>query len=205
MKRLLLVSLLLAGFGYRSAAQVSVITFDDLWTGGDFDITGSDYGGVYWEQGNAGFQGYTGGWVTGYNGSGAICYSPQNNIVNRWCSTLTGIAFPSVVDVEGAYFAIAATSGTSTTGVRVHGFLNGSEIETTGWFNQIGRTPVWFNMNLNGVDRIVIESVPTVLGAGWYGMDNFTYTVVPEPGVTTLTILGSILLLRRERGGRRAA
>lgn len=187
------VLLLLASFDYRSAAQIYTITFDDLAWGAGFDITGGWYDGVYWEQGNAGFQGYAGGWVVGYNGSGAICYSDPNDIVNKWGSTLTGMTFPSVVDVEGAYFAVAnSRGGPSTTEVRVHGYLNGLEIETTGWFDQIGDTPVWFNMNLSGVNRIVIESVATDNGAGWYGMDNFTYIAVPEPSVITLSILGLI-------------
>lgn len=115
---------------------------------------------------------------------------PPNDVFNFWGSTLTGISFPSVVNVDGAYFS-AQGAAVPTPGVRVRGYLNGVEVVTTGWFNGIVSTPQWFAMNLDGVDRIVVESVPNQSGSGgWFGMDNFTYTVVPEPQVCVLIIPG---------------
>ncbi|HRX86738.1 MAG TPA: immunoglobulin domain-containing protein, partial [Phycisphaerae bacterium] len=50
------------------------------------------------------------------------------------------------------------------------------------WFEAIGAKPAWFEMDLRGIDRLVIEAVPAVDGAGWYGLDDLTYTIVPARG-----------------------
>ena len=50
-------------------------------------------------------------------------------------------------------------------------------------------------MNLENVDRIVVESVAVDNGGGWYAMDDFTY--VPEPATFLLLSLGGLLLRRR--------
>ena len=121
----------------------------------------------------------------------------MRNIINAWGSTLMGIQFPGVVDVSGAFFAAQGTGSGITSGVRVHGYLGGIEVSTTGWFANIDETPDWFAMNAFGVDRIVVESVPTSNGGGWYGMDDLTFEVVPEPATMTILAIGGLLLRKR--------
>jgi hypothetical protein len=169
------------------AAQTTTLNFDDL--AQDTFLTGKTYGGIFWEQGNAGFRGNIGGWKAG-NAMSNYPHSGTRNVINYWGSTLTGMSFSSVVNVQSAYFAAQGSPTNWTSGVRVHGYLDGAEIATTGWFNQIGTNPVLFNINLSGVDRIVIESIPVDLGGGWFGMDDFTYSVVPEPTTAALLIIG---------------
>ena len=88
----------------------------------------------------------------------------------------------SVADVHGAYFAGQAGKGAWTTGVRAIGFLKGAEVKRTDWFDKVGEQPVWFEMDLCGVDRIVIESQPVLEGGGWYAMDDFSFTYHDDGG-----------------------
>jgi len=109
------------------------------------------------------------------------------------------ISFPTAVNVLGAYFAEVGTLRTS--GVRVHGYLGWTEVSVTDWFNDIDATPSWFAINLNNVDRIVIESVPKerpgFAPASWYDMDDLTYVVAPEPCTLLLLGIGAMMLRRR--------
>src|SRR5690349_4257839 len=68
-------------------------------------LTGTYYGGIFWEQGNGGYNGNLGGWGVPPDGSGNHPYSAPNDLINLWGSTLTGMKFPSPVNVQGAYFA----------------------------------------------------------------------------------------------------
>ena len=45
-----------------------------------------------------------------------------------------------------------------TPGVRILGYRDGANVAQTDWFSDIGAQPKWFAMNLQNVDRIVIES-----------------------------------------------
>ncbi len=178
-----------------SAAVAKVLNFDDL--SYEYVLTGSNYEGLVWEQGNPGYNGNIGGWRVPTQ-ENSYPYSGFHNAMNFWGSTFIGITFPQQVDVSGAYFAAQGDVISWTSGVRVHGYRSGTEVATTAWFTDIDTHPDWFNMNLNSVDRIVLESVPTNNGGGWYGMDDFTYTI-PEPASVGLLICGTAALLRRKR------
>ncbi len=116
-------------------------------------------------------------WSIPTGGSTYYPYSGEHNAVNKWGDTKMGISFPSNVDVNGAWFAgQGGGEGVWTEGVRVHGYLNGEHKKTTDWFYDIDDTPSWFEINLQDIDRIVIEAIPVYNGAGWYAMDDFTYS-----------------------------
>ncbi|MDO8585415.1 MAG: PEP-CTERM sorting domain-containing protein [Armatimonadota bacterium] len=163
-----------------------VVNFDDIAVG--TNLTASGYGGLAWEPGNTGAGGNQGYWLVeapGYPHSG------RNFVMNAYGSTLLGLAFPTQVNVTGAYFAAQGNPIAWTTGVRVHGYRAGSEVAVTDWFTDIDTQSDWFTIGLNNVDRIVVESVPVKDGGGWYAMDDFTYEPVPEPS-SMLTLLFGI-------------
>ena len=88
-----------------------------------------------------------------------------------------GISFPTKVDIHGAWFAgQGGGEGVWASSIRVIGYLEGEKTQTTNWFDDIDDMPSWFAMNLLDVDRIVIEANPVFNGAGWYAMDDLTYT-----------------------------
>ena len=118
-----------------------------------------------------------GSWAVPSRRATTFPHSGSHNVVNKWGDTRMGIGFPNVVDVHGAYLAGQAGEGAWATGLRVVGYLEGEEVASTDWFRDIGNEPIWFEMNLCGVDRIVILSEPVLEGGGWYGMDDLTFTV----------------------------
>jgi hypothetical protein len=194
MKWFMVSMALLVLCGVGGQAHATVVNFDNLSYNTALTGANSHYAGLTWEMGNAGYNGNTGYWMTPSSGS-EYPHSLPHNIINAWGSTLTGIGFPQQVNVAGAYFAAQGSAGSSTTGVRIHGYRGGSEIAVTDWFSAISTTPAWFAMNLTAVDRIVVQSVPVDSGGGWYGMDDLTYAPTPEPSTLVLLGIGAISLL----------
>jgi len=163
-------------------------------------VTGTTYAGLTWEEGNLGVGGNVGVWSTG----GILSYphSPPVNLINGYGCTMIGIGFPAMVDMSGAYVGQQGNGGfPSTTGVRVHGYLDGVQTGVTAWFTDIQTDPQWFDMSiLTNVDRIVFESVPVYDNGGSYGLDNLTFTYVPEPaGLAALSSAAAALLARRRK------
>jgi hypothetical protein len=116
-------------------------------------------------------------WVVPSREASYYPHSGNHNVINKWGDTKMGIAFPTIVDIHGAWFAgQGGSEDIWTTRIRAIGYLNGKHTQTTDWFENIDNTPAWFSMNLQDVDRIVIEATPVFNGAGWYAMDDFTYT-----------------------------
>jgi hypothetical protein len=88
-----------------------------------------------------------------------------------------GIAFHTKVDIHGAWFSgQGGGEDLWTTSIRAIGYRDGDNTQSTDWFDDINDIPTWFSMNLQDVDRIVIEATPVFSGAGWYAMDDFTFT-----------------------------
>ena len=129
-----------------------------------------------------GRNGLNGTWIVPTRGGITSPRSGDRHVVNEWGDTSMGIRFPAVVDVHGAYFAGQAAEGAWTTGVRAIGYRDGEEVKRTEWFDNVGAEPVWFEMDLCGVDRIEIESQPVIEGGGWYAMDDFSFTYHDDGG-----------------------
>lgn len=165
---------------FSVSANATVLTFDDLLP--TTDLTGSNYAGFTWEMGAPGM-GYS-------NNTGYWCVPPLEfsypigvaNVINCWGATSIGISLNKILDVDGAYIASQGAIMSYAQGVRVHGYLGGVETSVTDWFYDIDPINTWFAMNLTNVDRIVFETLDAGAGGGWFGMDDFTYTVVaPVP------------------------
>jgi len=110
-------------------------------------------------------------------------HSGEHYITNEWGDTKMGIAFPTTVDIQGAWFAgQGGSEGVWASSIRVTGYCNDDIKLNTEWFEDIDDTPSWFAMNLYGVDRIVIESTPVFKGAGWYALDDLIYTTYSTNG-----------------------
>ncbi|MFH1746609.1 MAG: dockerin type I domain-containing protein [Planctomycetota bacterium] len=122
-------------------------------------------------------------WVVPSRRATTAPHSGDHHVVNKWGDTRMGIGFPGKVHLHGAYFAGQADEGVWTTGIQVIGYCDGQTVARTEWFRQIGSEPRWFEMNLAAVDRIEIICEEVFGGAGWYAMDDLTYTptsVTPE-------------------------
>ena len=128
-----------------------------------------------------GRQGDRGEWAIPSRGATYYPFSGDHCAVNKWGDPCMAISFPTPVDLHGAYFAGQGGQGAWALGVRVIGYRDSAEVETTDWFRDIGAGAVWFDMNLLGVDRVVIQSIPAINGRGWYAMDDLTYTPVARP------------------------
>ncbi len=115
-------------------------------------------------------------WSTPTAGSTYYPASGDRYIVNKWGDTQMGIGFVTETDVHGAYFSGQGGEGVWTPAVRAIGYRLGNEVDRTDWFDQIGNEPAWFEMDLRGVDRIVIESESRMNGGGWYALDDLTFT-----------------------------
>lgn len=157
----------------------TVVHFDDL--AADTVLTGGTYGGLTWEAGIAGYGGNIGDWRVPPTGN--FPASGTRNVVNGWGSTSIGVGFPGVVNVLGASISPQSVPAVTTTGVRVVGYAAGTQVGVTDWFAPVANQATWMPIALGGVDRIVFESQAVYGGAGWFGMDDLTYTVVPEPEV----------------------
>jgi hypothetical protein len=174
-----------------------VLGFDDLAYGQI--VTGSSYGELSWEQGNLGFSNQVGLWVTPDLSGPSYPHSGPHNLVNGGGSTLIGIGFPKPADIAGAFIAVQGNGASAWAHrLRVHGFAEGLEVGVTDWFEPITTTPTWFDMSaLRNVDRILFETPPILENQAYYGLDDLTFTYVPEPASLSLLALGGLLLRRR--------
>lgn len=112
--------------------------------------------------------------------------SGEQCVINQWGDTRMGIGFPEAVHVHGAYFAGLQDRTTWTAGVRAIGYLNGSAVYETEWFENIAEEPAWFEMNFQNVDRIEIIAKPVIFGGGWYTLDDLTYSALNTDSETVV-------------------
>jgi len=122
-----------------------------------------------------------GAWAIPTRRSTRFPHSGERTVINKFGDTSMGIGFGRTVDVNGAYFARQLNREVTTTGLVVIGYRDGREVARTDAFRNIDDTPDWFAMDLPGVDRIVFVAEAVIGGAGWYAMDDFTYTIPATP------------------------
>ncbi len=123
-----------------------------------------------------------GTWEIPSRGGTFFTHSGVHNIANKWGDTKMGIGFPTRTDVHGVFVAGQAAPGVWTTGLKAIGYRGEEMVGFTEWFEEIGDQPRWFAIDLENVDRIVFEARPVLNGAGWYALDDLTYTPRPPAG-----------------------
>ncbi len=131
-----------------------------------------------------------GAWFVPGRRTTARTHSGQHNLVNKYGDTRMGITFPDLVDLKGAYFSGQENQAIWAKGIRIHGYRSGVEVVKTTWFTEITADPTWFAMKFEAVDRIVIEAKPAMNGAGFYAIDDLTFS--PHRPVTAQQKPGAI-------------
>ncbi|MCZ6834749.1 MAG: hypothetical protein O7G85_03150 [Planctomycetota bacterium] len=107
-------------------------------------------------------------------------HSGNHYITNQWGDPRMGIGFPRPTHVLGVYVAGQAAPGVWATALRVTGFRDGSMVDRTEWFIDIGKTPTWFEIDLKNVDRIVFEAESPQHHGAWYALDDLTFVSSPQ-------------------------
>ncbi|MFT4540297.1 MAG: hypothetical protein ACI835_002747 [Planctomycetota bacterium] len=115
-------------------------------------------------------------WAVPSKGGSGAHHSGSYYIVNKWGDTSMGIGFGEPVMLEGAWMTGQTNSAVSTTGLVVVGYRDGVEVARSETFTDFDERPTWFAMDLADVDRVVFEAEAVVSGAGWYGLDDLTFT-----------------------------
>jgi len=114
--------------------------------------------------------------------SAGATYYPKgkHNVTNRWGDTRMGIAFGEPVNVNTVLIGGQAARGAWARAVRVVGYLGGRQVAETPWYRELEARPKELAIGLDNVDRIVFEAEASFRGAGWYGLDDLTYTTRPR-------------------------
>jgi len=113
-------------------------------------------------------------------------HSGDRYVINKWGDTRMAIGFGEPVDLAGAWFAGNSTRGAWAHGVMAVGFREDVEVARTKWFDDVDDTSSFFEMNLRRVDRVEIHAGVAVQGAGWFGMDDLTFTRAGDDAATVL-------------------
>jgi len=144
-----------------------VLDFEDAVTTSSYDAMPSGYAGLTWGSDTYVMNGSSGSYAgTGYEYGTSGDYSIFN-----WYSRNITIAFPSAVDVDGAYFT-NAWEATNT--ITAAGYLNGVEIYSTTVSPNSTTSQAWFSLAFEGVDELVLT--PSLYsGSGHFVTDDFTY------------------------------
>lgn len=128
-----------------------------------------------------------GEWKVPSRGSTGKTASGDYYVINNWGDLRMGIGFPEVVDVHGVWVVGQMDQAVWPAAIRAIGYRAGLEVERTNWFTDFAADPTWFAMDLCDIDRLVIVGEPSraVPDAGWYGIDDLTYTPLSEdaPGL----------------------
>jgi hypothetical protein len=185
--------------GTGALAAPTVLNFDDLSSG--VILSGGIYAGLTWEDGNAGLVGFPGKWAVPTPAT-SHPFSQPHNLINGNGATLMSVSFANPVDLQGAYVAVQGSDSVSwAQSLRVHGYFGGLPTTDTPLFTQITTIPTWFDMTaLTHVDRIVFEASVAFENQAYYGIDDLTFTYIPEPAGISLGLLAlGGVLLRRSR------
>lgn len=112
--------------------------------------------------------------------------SGKKYITNRNGATRMAIGFSEHVTLHGAYIAGQGGRGSWAPALRAVGYRAGEPVSMTDWFQQIGDAPAWFEINLTDIDRVEFEAAVALGGAGWYALDDLTFSGANDATPRTL-------------------
>jgi len=133
--------------------------------------------------------GRAGVWAIPSRNAAVGAHSGVRYVTNRWGDRRMGIGFGGPVDLAGFWVAGQASPGAWAPAIQVVGYIEGREIGRTDWFDDVGASPVWFEVDLAGVDRVEVLAEHAVQGAGWYALDDLSFTRRPESGEPEQVVL----------------
>jgi len=103
-------------------------------------------------------------------------HSGVHNAFNKWGDVRLGIGFKRAVDLHGLWISGQAGQGVWAKRVRAVGYRDGVQVSLTEWFTELSDSPRWFSMELEKIDRVVLEAEPVIGKAAWYAIDDLAFT-----------------------------
>ena len=98
----------------------------------------------------------------------------------KWGDTSMGIGFGRKVDLNGVWVAGHLDPASWTPSLVAIGYRDGVEVARSEAFGPLAPEPAWFAIGLEDVDRVVFAAEAKFGGAGFYAIDDLTYTVQDE-------------------------
>ena len=179
--------------GATAASYATVLTFDEILTGGDNEMPIYDgYGGLTWDNiwatdGDINWFGVPTGYFYGTVSGTNVAFNGDG---------LSAAVSDSLFDFTGAYLTGAWNNGLS---IQVRGYRGGI-VEYDRTVVVDSTAPNFFRFDYAGVDRLTFDSFGgTNAGFGGEGyhfvMDNFTFNeAAPIPEPSTILLLGAGLV-----------
>ena len=123
--------------------------------------------------------GRSGYWQVPSRGAAQSPHSGTKLVTNKWGDPSLGIGFRGTVELSGVWVSGVRGTEASAPAVRAIGFFGGVEIGRTEWFADVDDTPDWFAIDLTGIDRVVFEAQAAIGQAGWFNIDDLSFTRLP--------------------------
>ncbi|MCA8970040.1 MAG: hypothetical protein KDC95_09665 [Planctomycetes bacterium] len=120
------------------------------------------------------FEGQPGRWFVPPETAKTPTHSGTRAIVNEWGDPRMSIGFARAVDVLDLW--VAGHGSAPAHAVRFSGIAGGKVVATSKWF-PLGTTHSKISLDMQGVERLVIEAQPFVDGRGYFALDDLRYRV----------------------------
>ncbi|MEM8712796.1 MAG: hypothetical protein AAGG01_17730, partial [Planctomycetota bacterium] len=99
-------------------------------------------------------------------------HSGEKCLMNRWGDSSMGIGLGEEMNVDSVWVSSQGGEGAWAKSIRVVGFRDGEEVAASEWFKDIDTEPTLMEIDLAGVDRIVVEAHNGPNGTAFYALDD---------------------------------
>lgn len=176
-----------------SPAQATVVTFDDVSSGGKLASLSkyNPYDGLTW----------TNSWYLGdtaVNGYGNAAHSGTQFVSNGFGVNNLGVSSDKAFNLNGAWFATPATNGSKATWINISAYDATNQLIGSTGNIAINGTYSWVQASFANVSRLTVTR-----DKGWFVMDDLSISAigpvagpanpVPEPGTTALLAAGLLM------------